>query len=145
MFRLPGFILRSLTYNVERRFISTSNKSGKATSVTSGESAAKSSNEPVNKTKNWVSYGFDVESKIDDRKATHSTFFVGVTLCLVGCGYYLMYLPDYQLRDWAQREAFIELRRRELAGLPAIDPNLIDPSKIVLPTDEELGDTEIII
>uniref|UniRef100_A0A7R9JS95 NADH dehydrogenase [ubiquinone] 1 beta subcomplex subunit 11, mitochondrial n=1 Tax=Timema genevievae TaxID=629358 RepID=A0A7R9JS95_TIMGE len=55
------------------------------------------------------------------------------------------YVPDFQLRDWAQREAFLELRRREQLGLPPIDRNLIDPEKIILPTDEELGDTEIII
>uniref|UniRef100_A0A7R9I294 NADH dehydrogenase [ubiquinone] 1 beta subcomplex subunit 11, mitochondrial n=1 Tax=Timema bartmani TaxID=61472 RepID=A0A7R9I294_9NEOP len=55
------------------------------------------------------------------------------------------YVPDFQLRDWAQREAFLELRRREQLGLPPIDRNLIDPEKITLPTDEELGDTEIII
>lgn len=49
------------------------------------------------------------------------------------------------MREWAQREAYLELARREAAGLPLVDPNLIDPSKIELPTDEELGDTEIII
>jgi len=54
-------------------------------------------------------------------------------------------LPDFNLRDWSVREALIELRRREAAGLPLIDQNLIPPEKIVLPSDEELGDTEIII
>lgn len=60
-------------------------------------------------------------------------------------GFYLSYMPDLNLRDWATREAFLELRRREAAGLPLIDPNLVPPENIVLPTDEELGDTDIII
>lgn len=48
-------------------------------------------------------------------------------------------------RDWAQREAYLEMRRREAAGLPYIDRNLIPEENVVLPTDEELGETEIII
>jgi NADH dehydrogenase (ubiquinone) 1 beta subcomplex subunit 11 len=60
-------------------------------------------------------------------------------------GFVFTYYPDVMLRDWSQREAYLELRRREALGLPRIDRNLIDPSKIVLPSDEELGDTDIII
>uniref|UniRef100_A0A7R9HQ32 NADH dehydrogenase [ubiquinone] 1 beta subcomplex subunit 11, mitochondrial n=1 Tax=Timema monikensis TaxID=170555 RepID=A0A7R9HQ32_9NEOP len=82
--------------------------------------------------KNWMSYGYDFDNEQNDRNAMHATFIFA-------------YVPDFQLRDWAQREAFLELRRREQLGLPPIDKNLIDPDKIVLPTDEELGDTEIII
>ncbi|GLV35981.1 NP15.6 [Carabus blaptoides fortunei] len=44
------------------------------------------------------------------------------------------------LRDWAQREAFLELRRREKAGLPLVDANLIDPSTV-----HEIVDTSNII
>lgn len=40
--------------------------------------------------------------------------------------------------DWAQREAFLEIDRREKLGLPYIDPNLVDPAKITLPSEEEL-------
>jgi len=39
----------------------------------------------------------------------------------------------------------LELERREKLGLPQIDENLIDPSKIHLPSDEELEDFEIIV
>lgn len=49
------------------------------------------------------------------------------------------------MRNWAQREAYLILREREAQGLPAIDSNLIDPDKIELPSDEELGSQEIII
>lgn len=37
----------------------------------------------------------------------------------------------------------MELDRRERLGLPLIDPNLVDPAKIDLPTDEELGDYKV--
>lgn len=50
-----------------------------------------------------------------------------------------------RLTDWSVREAFLQVHRREKLGLPVIDKNLVDPSLIELPSDEELGDTEIII
>lgn len=55
------------------------------------------------------------------------------------------YAPDPLLRDWAQREAFLTLRRREAAGLEPISRDYVDPASITLPSDEELGDTNIII
>lgn len=39
----------------------------------------------------------------------------------------------------------MELRRRELAGVDLVSPNYVDPASITLPSDEDLGDTEIII
>lgn len=95
--------------------------------------------------KKWVSYGFSEENEADDVHALHQTMFVTVTLCLVVGGTVMAYFPDVKGTDWAQREAYLQLRYREEHGLPPIDPNLIDPSKIKLPTDEELGDTDIII
>ena len=49
--------------------------------------------------------------------------------------------------NWAVREAFLEIERREKNGLPLVDPELIPVEKIKsqLPSDEELGDTDIII
>ncbi|XP_017105205.1 NADH dehydrogenase [ubiquinone] 1 beta subcomplex subunit 11, mitochondrial [Drosophila bipectinata] len=95
--------------------------------------------------KNWQSYGFDYKEQAEDRKATKSTFFVTVTLCLVWGTFYWAYLPDTQFRDWAQREGFLELRRREQAGLDLVSPDYVDPASISLPSDEDLGDQEIII
>lgn len=95
--------------------------------------------------KNWVSYGFHTTDEASDRQATHLAFFGSITLCLIFGGFAWSYMPDYQLRSWAQREAYLELRRREKLGLPHIDKNLVDPSKFTLPEDEELGETEIII
>lgn len=49
--------------------------------------------------------------------------------------------------DWAYREAHMELLRRERAGLPLISPDLIERSRVekCLPSDEELGDFEILV
>jgi len=49
------------------------------------------------------------------------------------------------LHDWTVREALILLRERELAGIFPIDKNFIDPAKLELPSDEELGDATIIV
>lgn len=133
-----SFLRKILPAIRNRRLVSTSNK--KYDTVAAEVTETKAATE-----KNWVSYGFNYKSKEDDRNALHSVMFVSVTLCLVVGGFYLAYLPDYQLQDWSQREAFLELRRREQNGLPLVDPNFIDPAKIVLPSDEELGDMEIVI
>ncbi|CAH0406498.1 unnamed protein product [Chilo suppressalis] len=95
--------------------------------------------------KNWVSYGFDYNSKEEDTNTHNASFFFSVTLCLVFGGFSWAYAPDVHMRDWAQREAFLELRRREKAGLPPIDPNYVNPSSIKLPSESELCDVEIII
>lgn len=75
----------------------------------------------------------------------HSTGFFSITLCLVGGAFMFAYMPDYNYKNWAEREAFLELRRREENGLPLIDPNYINPDLINLPSEEELGDIEIVI
>ncbi|XP_045623880.1 NADH dehydrogenase [ubiquinone] 1 beta subcomplex subunit 11, mitochondrial [Procambarus clarkii] len=95
--------------------------------------------------KNWISWGFSYESETEDNTLMHLSFLFGVTLCLVTTGFYWAYLPDYRMVNWAQREAYLELRRREELGLPLIDPNLIDAEKMDLPSDEDLGSTEIVI
>lgn len=51
------------------------------------------------------------------------------------------------MKDWSYREAYIEIARREKYGLPYISKDYIDPEKVAatLPSDEELGDFQIII
>jgi NADH dehydrogenase (ubiquinone) 1 beta subcomplex subunit 11 len=39
----------------------------------------------------------------------------------------------------------ILLREREAAGIFPVDKNFIDPAKLELPSDEELGDTTIVV
>lgn len=95
--------------------------------------------------KKWVSYGFSEEDEAEDIHSLHQTMFTTVTICIVmGCTLWA-YLPDSRGIDWAQREAYLQLRYKEENGLPLINPNVVDPSKIYLPSDEELGDTDIII
>jgi len=101
--------------------------------------------EPVKKKKYWVSQGYSHESEDDDINVRNRVMFSTVTLGFVLLGFLMMYMPDYKFRDWSQREAFLELARREALGLPLIDPNIIPPERMVLPTEEELGDFEIII
>ena len=41
------------------------------------------------------------------------------------------------------REARLAIEDRERKGLPHIDKNYIDPSQIVLPTEEELAEMDV--
>ena len=59
------------------------------------------------------------------------------------CASYISY--PFRLHDWSVREAYLELNRRERLGLPLIDKNLVPPDQLELPTDEELGDTEVYV
>lgn len=127
------------------RVISTSKKNRETATLAEPTDKSETAESITASKKNWVSYGFDFQKEEDDNNSMHATFFFSITLCIVFGGFVFAYFPDVMLRDWAQREAYLELRRREAQGLPAIDRNLIDPSKIVLPSDEELGDTDIII
>ncbi|KAL7292995.1 hypothetical protein TKK_0013445 [Trichogramma kaykai] len=93
----------------------------------------------------WVSYGYCKEDKWLDRHQMHMTMFVSICILTCGGAFLLAYLPDFKMKDWALREAYLRLRDREARGLPPIDCNIVDPALVKLPTDEELGDTEIII
>ncbi|XP_017761372.1 PREDICTED: NADH dehydrogenase [ubiquinone] 1 beta subcomplex subunit 11, mitochondrial [Eufriesea mexicana] len=93
----------------------------------------------------WVSFGFDDKDKKVDRQAMHLTLFVSISICLVCGSFVLGYMPDPRLKDWSQREAFLQIRYKEEHGLPLIDPNIVDPSKFTLPSEEELAGIEIII
>lgn len=99
----------------------------------------------IKKPGTWISYGFYEDDEYMDKHAMHQTLFVTISLMIMGAGYIFTYLPDFKDLQWAEREGYLELRRREKLGLPLIDPNFIDPSKFTLPTDEELKDREIII
>lgn len=122
--------------NTMSRNITTSKKNSDSATTTCDTSSGD---------KNWVSYGFDYNSKEEDTNVHNASFFFSVTLCLVFGGFAWAYAPDVHMRDWTQREAFLELRRREKAGLPPIDPNYVNPNTVNLPSESELNDVEIII
>ncbi|KRZ58792.1 hypothetical protein T02_10770 [Trichinella nativa] len=96
----------------------------------------------------WLAYGFHPTDEYTDWKRAHTVFFALIGIAFPGLLFVLWYKPDWPLmRDWAFREAVLELERRERAGLEPISKDLINPEKVklVLPSDEELGDFEIII
>lgn len=129
------------------RFIKTSTKKDDTMAVTLKPPVKPLTKEDFAKPhpENWISYGFKYDDKTEDRYVTNATFFLAITCCVVIGGFVWIYAPDFQMRDWAQREAFLELRRREAAGEELLNPNYVDPATIVLPSDEDLGDREIII
>lgn len=143
LYQLSSFRNAIITSQRHCRLISTSSK--KSDTATVAATKRPSQLEGTVDEKNWVSWGWEVKDKEGDQSAMRATFFFSVTLCIVFGSFYLAYTPDNFQIDWAQREAFLELRRREASGLPLIDPNYVDPAKVSLPSDEELGDTEIII
>lgn len=101
--------------------------------------------EAVKKSKNWVSYGFDIYDKEEDRQLTRATYFMGVSFAICGTIFIWAYLPDRQMYEWSQREAYLVLRDREAAGLEPIAADYVDPSQVNLPADNELADVEVII
>ncbi|XP_076313214.1 NADH dehydrogenase [ubiquinone] 1 beta subcomplex subunit NP15.6 [Tachypleus tridentatus] len=146
-------VLRTWCYKnsscLSSAFISTSKKNKETAFVSESLIKEKTAEDFANVKseleKNWVSYGWSFESKEEDRSSYRSACFMGITVCIVGGGFVLFYIPDFRNKQWSVREAFLQLHRREKLGLPLVDKNLIDPSKIELPSDEELGDSEIII
>jgi len=95
--------------------------------------------------RDWVSWGHHSEDIEQDRSGVHLYFFLIFTLVGGGVGWYFFYCPHKNFKDWAQREAYIRMAECDRKGLTYIDPNLVALDRIVLPTDEELGSTEIII
>ena len=49
----------------------------------------------------------------------------------------------HRMHNWAMREGYLLLKEREDAGLFPISADLIDPEKVKLPSDEELGDIDV--
>jgi len=95
--------------------------------------------------KHWVSYGWCENDIERDRTFMHFLFFTYCTLFFWVMSFFFYYCPHSNLSDWAMREAFIRVAEREANGLPYIDKDLVPMDRIVLPSDQELGDTEIII
>lgn len=140
-------VLRNVAARVQGngRFISTSPKKSDTATITTTEKSTEPITESAVKSKDWVYWGWDSKDQQKDTDAMNASFFFSVTLCLVGGTFIYSYQPDFLMRDWAQREAFLELRRREAAGLEPINPDYVDPALFNLPSDEELRATEVII
>ncbi|XP_054033292.1 NADH dehydrogenase [ubiquinone] 1 beta subcomplex subunit 11, mitochondrial [Dryobates pubescens] len=65
-----------------------------------------------------------------------AVFFTGISITIVlGC-VYLHYMPDYGLRQWARREAELQVCARERQGLPLLTSNYYDPARLALPPED---------
>lgn len=135
-----GSLINQLQRNAVRS-IATSPKNKEAVAAPATAPAAAAKPDP----KNWVSYGFDFRDEAQDSSAMRASYFFSITLCLVWGTFVWAYLPDPQMRDWAQREGHLALRQREANGVEPISPHYINPQLISLPSDSELEGVEIII
>uniref|UniRef100_A0A0X3NN76 NADH dehydrogenase [ubiquinone] 1 beta subcomplex subunit 11, mitochondrial n=1 Tax=Schistocephalus solidus TaxID=70667 RepID=A0A0X3NN76_SCHSO len=96
--------------------------------------------------KDWLPYGWNETDKYDDIYKYKVGTFIMTVIVTFGFAYQMWYRPRGLENEWARREAFLELERRRLLGLPLVDPNLIPPERVKLPSKEELGpDYKIII
>ncbi|XP_042304419.1 NADH dehydrogenase [ubiquinone] 1 beta subcomplex subunit 11, mitochondrial [Sceloporus undulatus] len=86
--------------------------------------------------KNPDYHGFDPDPVVDLWNM-RIAFFFGVSVVIVLGATFLHYLPDHGMRIWARREAERKVKEREALGLPVLDSNYYDPSKIVLPLEDE--------
>jgi len=94
---------------------------------------------------NYVSYGLNPGDRDEDYFEHHTTMFWTISFFSCIFVYLIFYMPDYKFRDWAKREAFLQIERSERTGSPLVNREYVDPKLIELPTDEEIGDQEIII
>lgn len=87
----------------------------------------------------WQSLGNDYTHPKADRYEYNEMGFMFVTFTLLTFWFWT-YCPDLKLHEWARREAFLRTHKREAMGLPLVDRNVVDPERIVLPTEEEIQD-----
>ncbi|KAL1021139.1 hypothetical protein UPYG_G00009310 [Umbra pygmaea] len=85
--------------------------------------------------KNRDYHGFSQDPVLDEWNM-RMAFFFGISMAIVVGGTFVHYLPDHGMRQWARREAERLIAQREAAGLPLMEENYYDPSKIVLPEGE---------
>lgn len=130
-------------YNNTLRKISTGQKSAEVGSVASEAEAQQTT--PKKRIRNWKSYGFDFVDQRQDYLSMHVITGSTVVLLFWGAFFLLSYFPDMNEVNWSAREARILVRKREVLGLPLVDPNYIDPALIKLPPDEEVLQEDLII
>ncbi|GAB1302668.1 NADH dehydrogenase [Apodemus speciosus] len=80
-------------------------------------------------------HGYDSDPVVDVWNM-RAVFFFGFSIVLVFGTTFVAYLPDYRMQEWARREAERLVKYREINGLPIMESNYFDPSKIQLPEDD---------
>ncbi|XP_051052124.1 NADH dehydrogenase [ubiquinone] 1 beta subcomplex subunit 11, mitochondrial-like [Phodopus roborovskii] len=86
-------------------------------------------------TKNPDFHGY-YQDPVVDVWNMRAVFFFGFSIVLVLGTTFVAYLPDYRMQEWARREAERLVKYGEANGLPIMESNCFDPSKIQLPEDE---------
>ncbi|KAM7134561.1 NADH dehydrogenase [ubiquinone] 1 beta subcomplex subunit 11, mitochondrial [Macrochelys suwanniensis] len=86
--------------------------------------------------KNPDYHGFDADPVVDLWNM-RLAFLFGISICIMVGSTFVHYLPDHGMRKWARREAEQKVKERERLGLPIMDSNYFDPSKLVLPAEDE--------
>merc|ERR1712122_254454 len=79
---------------------------------------------------NWMSYGYSLTDREYDVVGHNLILFLGITVCICWGSFIVAYHPDHRMRDWACREGYLELARREREGLPLIDGNSLTLRKL---------------
>jgi len=98
--------------------------------------------------KDWICYGLHPTNEYLDWKLHHALMFIVFSVFIPTSVILIWYRSDWpDLKEWSHREAFLEMERREKAGLPYISKDYVDPKVVLthLPSEEELGDFKIII
>ncbi|GAB1299638.1 Complex I-ESSS [Apodemus speciosus] len=85
--------------------------------------------------KNPDFHGYDDDPKVDVWNM-RTVFFFGFSIVLVLGTTFVAYVPNYKLMDWAHQEAAMLVKHREAHGLPIMESNYFDPTKIKLPEDD---------
>ncbi|XP_015983300.2 NADH dehydrogenase [ubiquinone] 1 beta subcomplex subunit 11, mitochondrial [Rousettus aegyptiacus] len=86
--------------------------------------------------KNPDTHGYDKDPVVDMWNM-RVVFFFGFSIVLVLGTTFVAYLPDYRMQEWARREAERLVKYREANGLPIMESNCFDPSKIQLTEAED--------
>ncbi|XP_036063660.1 NADH dehydrogenase [ubiquinone] 1 beta subcomplex subunit 11, mitochondrial-like [Onychomys torridus] len=82
--------------------------------------------------KNPYYHGYDDDPVVDDWNM-QAVFFFGFSIALVLGTTFVSYVPDYNMAEWTHREAEMLVKHREANGLPIMESNRFDSSKIQLP------------
>ncbi|KHN70642.1 hypothetical protein Tcan_14337 [Toxocara canis] len=97
----------------------------------------------------WIWFSQVAHDEHKDWMRFHQFAFVLFTVMTTWFTCWIVFAkPDWPNgREWALREAHLEMARREKAGLPYISKDLVRPEKVAatLPSEEELRDFDILI
>ncbi|XP_060244945.1 NADH dehydrogenase [ubiquinone] 1 beta subcomplex subunit 11, mitochondrial-like [Meriones unguiculatus] len=85
--------------------------------------------------KNPDFHGYCEEDPKVDTWNMHAVFFFGFSVLVFGSAF-VAYVPDFGMTEWAGREAGRLVKYREANGLPIMESNYFDPSKLQLPEED---------